>query len=408
MADILFLAHRIPYPPDKGDKIRSWNLLSRLAQNHRVHLGCLIDDPADSAHLGRLQAICADVKAIPINPSWRRIASLRGLMTGEALTLPYFRDGGLQRWTDQVLQNVNPTIAFVFSSGMAPYLRATAPTVRRVIDFVDLDSLKWQDYAAQSTGLLGWIYRREGRLLAAAERQFAGQADLSLFVSAQEAGELLNGSPELASRVAALENGVDTVYFDPAIEHPIPDAQLGGHPSLIFTGAMDYRANIEGISWFVQEVLPAIQQSQPQTHLYIVGARPADAVKVLAQRQGVVVTGRVDDIRPWIAHADLAIAPLRIARGIQNKVLEAMAMGKAVLSTKAANTGIEAEDGVAIALADSSQALAEQALRLLRQPDERARLGQAARQHALDRFEWQGKLDAFEAMLLGERQSAYG
>lgn len=405
MADILFLAHRIPYPPDKGDKIRSWHLLSHLARNHHVHLGCLIDDPADIAHVDRLKEICASVEAVPIRPQWQRFAALRGLVTGEALTLPYFHNARLQRWTARRLHESQLDAAFAFSSGMAPYLAAADPPVRRVIDFVDLDSRKWHDYADEGTGALGWLYRREGRKLAIAEQQFVERADLSLFVSAQEAAELLTQAPELAPRIAALENGVDIGYFDPATNYPMPDARFGEAPSLVFTGAMDYRANIEGIVWFVRQVWGRIRQAVPQALLFIVGARPSASVVALAGQPGVVVTGRVPDIRPWLAHADLTIAPLRIARGIQNKVLEAMAMGKAMLCTTAANTGIEAADGKAIALADGARPMAERALQLLANPAERTRFGQMSRHHIQNHFQWRDKLEAFEAMLLGQSKA---
>jgi len=400
MADILFLAHRIPYPPDKGDKIRSWHLLSHLCRHHRVHLGCLIDDPDDVYHLPALQTICASVHAECLRPGLQKALALRGLLTGEALTFPYFQHAGLQRWVDTRLAD-SPATAIAFSSAMAPYLAKAGPATRRIIDMVDLDSRKWHDYADRQRGLLRWLYRREGRCLAKAEQEMIRTAALSLFVSPAETRELLGMAPMLRDKVATVGNGVDETYFDPLIEHPRPDPRLSQGPVVVFTGAMDYGANIDGVAWFSEAVWPELKRRHPNAHFFIVGARPASVVRRLADdARGIVVTGRVPDIRPWLAHAAVVVAPLRIARGVQNKVLEAMAMAKAVLCTAAANTGIDGRDGVELLLADLPELQLARLTDLLGDADRRAALGHAARAHVLDRFRWSAQLAQFDRLVV--------
>ena len=192
-------------------------------------------------------------------------------------------------------------------------------------------------------------------------------------------------------------------YFDPMIGHPLPDPRLDQGPAVVFTGAMDYWANIEGVSWFAKAVWPALRQHHPDARFFIVGARPASEVRQLEDdTQGIVVTGRVADIRPWLAHASVVVAPLRIARGVQNKVLEAMAMAKAVICTTAANTGIDARDGVELLLADPPELQLTRLSGLLSGADRRASLGRAARAHILDRFRWSAKLAQFDRLVLQE------
>lgn len=403
MGEVLFLAHRIPYPPDKGDKIRSWHLLSHLCRHHNVHLGCLIDDPEDVQHLPALESICASLHAERLRPGLHKLLALRALVTGEALTFPYFRHQDLQRWVDKRLIDHPPDLAIAYSSAMGPYLTKATARTRRIIDLVDLDSRKWHDYADRRQGVRRWLYRREGRALASAEQTMIRDAALSLFISSAETEELLGLAPSLRDKVAAVGNGVDEAYFDPTIERSVPDPRLGEGPAVVFTGAMDYWANIEGVTWFSSEVWPALKSRSPEARFFIVGARPAPTVQQLADDgQGIVVTGRVSDIRPWLTHATVAVAPLRIARGVQNKVLEAMAMAKAVICTAAANTGIDGRDGVELVLADSPEAQLAQLTDLLLDSDRRKILGRAARAHILDRFRWSIKLAQFDRLLLHE------
>ncbi len=348
MRDLLFLAHRVPYPPDKGDKIRAWNMFRHLAQTHRMHLGCFIDDPADQEHLETLRAMCADFACFPLNPRRARLLALLRLRPGQPLSLSYFHDPRLQRWVDAKLADTAIERVFVYSSAVAAYAMG-ATKARRVLDFVDVDSTKWTTYAAQARMPMRAVWAREGRTLLAFERRAAAAYDYSLFVSEPEWQHFLSLAPEAAGRTGWVSNGVDLAYFSPDHTFPPPFAPCG--TDLVFTARMDYRPNIDAATWFARSVLPELRALRPEARFWIVGAAPTPEVLQLATLPGVQVTGRVPDTRPYIAFADVVVAPLRIARGIQNKVLEAMAMGRPVVATPEAFVGVQATPGQDILLA---------------------------------------------------------
>ncbi|MFL1463423.1 TIGR03087 family PEP-CTERM/XrtA system glycosyltransferase [Roseococcus sp. DSY-14] len=344
MPRLLFLAHRIPFPPEKGEKIRAWHMLDHLARRFEVDLGCLVDDPADLRHLPFLRGRLAHVEAPELGG--RRLAAARALLRarpGLPLSLGWFHHAGLARWVREGLAARRWDAAFAYSSAMAPYLMGpgAAALRRRVLDLVDVDSAKWDAYAADARFPMRQVWSREARTLLAFERRAVMEFDASLFVSAEEAGHFAALAPECAGRVGAVENGVDLARFDPAAAHPSP---FGAAPALVFTGTMDYRPNVEAACWFAAEVMPLLAGLPRPPEFWVVGANPAPAVRALASER-VRVTGSVPDIRPFIAHAAVAVAPLFIARGIQNKVLEAMAMARPVLATPQAFEGVRATPG---------------------------------------------------------------
>lgn len=393
MADILYLPHRMPYPPDKGDKVRSYHLLRHLARRHRVHLGTFVDDPADAQHLPALRALCADVCAVPLQPRRARLASLRGIATGEALTLPYYRSAALARWVRAKVRDVDA--ALVFSSCMAQY-SAALPRERVVLDLVDVDSAKWAAYAPRHRWPLSWLYRREARRLLAWERRAAAAARHTFLATEAEA-ELFRGlAPEVASRIGAMNNGVDADFFAPADDRASPFAT--GETALVFTGAMDYWPNVDAVSWFAAEVLPALRQRHPSLRLHIVGRSPAPAVQALAG-EAVAVTGTVPDVRPYLQHAAIVVAPLRLARGIQNKVLEAMAMARPVVAAEACVGALTAESGRDVIAADGAEGYVRAVDGLLRDPQRAAVIGAAGRMCVLADYDWPAHLRRLDAEL---------
>ncbi len=397
MAGLLYLVHRIPYPPNKGDKIRSWNILKHLARRVPVHLGCFIDDPADDKHRAKLDEICASTCYIPLDPRRARIASSRGLITGEALTFPYYRNSALRGWVASTLAQEDIAAQLAFSGCMAPYLAHRHPGPR-VIDFIDVDSDKWARYAESRRGPMRWVYQRESRLLAKAEARLAAAATAATVVTEQEAALFRSRSGLGADRIHAVANGVDTERFRPAQAGETPPFS-GDAPTLVFTGAMDYWPNVEGILWFVDQVLPMIQAERPDLRLYVVGSKPDARLTALDGRSGITVTGLVPDTLPYIQHATVAIAPLRIARGIQNKVLEAMACGRAVVATEAAFEGLEAEPGSHLEVQDRPEAFADTVLSLIADEARRAALGGRARAAMLERYSWDARLSRFDTLL---------
>jgi len=384
MPKLLYLVHRIPYPPNKGDKIRSFHFLQALMQEYDVFLGCFIDDFDDKQYQQALAAICQEVFCVDLHPKIQKLKSLQGLLTGEALSLPYYRDQAMQDWVNKTIREQGIERVLVFSSPMAQYV-ANRPELHWVADFVDVDSDKWRQYALSKSWPASWIYNREAKMLLAYEQRITALAKATLFVSEQEAKLFKTLAPEQADKIGFVNNGVDTANFDPDLSYLSP--YLTDNQVIVFTGAMDYWANVDAVKWFAEQVLPVIKQQQPEVKFYIVGSKPSKEVLQLAENDAsVIVTGRVEDIRPYVAFADLVVAPLRIARGIQNKVLEALAMAKPVIASSAAMEGIPVGSDLKIAIADEAEDFAGKALVFLAESAERFTIN---RHFVQNEFSWQ-------------------
>ena len=394
MENLLLLVHRIPYPPNKGDKIRSYHLLKHLAQNYRVHLATFVDDADDWQHVPRVKALCADSYFAALNPRRARVRSLGALLANRSLSLDYYRDAGLKTWVDVVVRREQISRIVVFSSAMAQYAEPYAQA-RRVVDFVDVDSDKWRQYADKKSWPMSWLYRHEARQLLRYEQKVASSCDASLFVSEPEAALFKTLAPESADRIGYFNNGVDTVYFSP--EHEFANPYDADDLAVVFTGAMDYWPNVDAVQWFAAHVFPRLRASFPTARFMIVGARPAAEVQALAATAGITVTGTVADVRPFIRHAAVAVAPLRVARGIQNKVLEAMSMAKSVVVSEQALEGIDAQVGRDLLLACDADAFYETVAGLLRAPV--ATLGASARRQVQQRYSWESNLAHIDACL---------
>ena len=356
MQDLLFLAHRIPYPPNKGDKIRSYHLLKYLSLNFKIHLGTFIDDPNDWQYTDKLDDLCESTCYIELNSLLAKIKSLQGLVTGEPLSLPYYKNKRMQEWINQTISAHSITKILIFSSVMAQFINDDQ-SIDIIVDFVDVDSDKWRQYAQRCKGLKHWIYQREAHYLLNYEKIIAEQARASIFVSEQEVELFKTLAPEVSHKVTHINNGVDTEYFSSELSFSSPYAK--DDQIIVFTGAMDYWANVDAVLWFANAIFPLIIQQLTSVKFYIVGSKPTKEVLSLANNT-IVVTGAVDDIRPYLAHAHLVVAPLRIARGIQNKVLEAMAMEKYVVATTAAMEGIAYQQELAVTVADSIELIARE------------------------------------------------
>ena len=325
-----------------------------------------------------------------------RLLCLRGLLTGESLSVAFFRDRGLARWVKDVVERVRPEVIFVNSSNMAPYILDLPKAGVRIVDLADVDSEKWRAYADTAGFPMNWVYRREWRTVAALERRIARECDLATFVSDAEASLFTRQLPEFAGKIKGVSSGVDHRYFDPAWDHPtVYDTAL---PTFVFTGTMDYPPNVDAVVWFAETILPIVRRTIPDAQFYIVGNSPSDSVQRLAQIPGVFVTGRVADVRPYVAHATASVAPMRIARGIQNKVLEAMALGKPVIVTAGALEGIDAAPGLEVILADTAADFAAAAVRLATTADGTA-IGLAARRRVVKDYDWPARLSRYDTLL---------
>lgn len=381
--DLLFLAHRAPFPPDRGDKIRSYHVLRHLAARARVHLIAFGETPADQVPPPALAATLASWTVVPRGGS-RGMAALRALATGRPVSLAAFDSAAFRKAVDAVLARHPVAATYVFSGQMAQYLSPAHP--RTIMDFVDVDSAKFAELGTRGPPALRWLMRREARLLGAFERQVAARVEASLFVSDAEAALFRRGGA--TGTIRTVENGIDADAFDPATTRPVDEAG----PLLVFTGQMDYRPNIDAVVRFARDILPAI----PDTRFAIVGRAPSAEVRALASDR-VIVTGEVADTRPWLAAASVCVAPLLLARGIQNKVLEAMAMARPVVASTAAAEGID--HGGSVRVADDPADVAAAIATLLDDPAAARTLGEAARARVLTRYAWPAALAPLDGLI---------
>ncbi len=395
MAKLLYLVHRLPYPPNKGDKVRSYHLLKHLAARHSVFLGTFVDDPDDLQYLPTVRALCADVCALRLHPKVAKLRSLAGLLNGKALTLGYYRSAALQAWVDRTVVAHQIDAVVVFSSSMAPYALAHRQ-LPMLADLVDVDSAKWAEYADRHRWPMSWLYRREGQRLLAFERRVVAQAQRAYLVTNKEVDLFGQLAPECRGRVHALGNGVDAEFFSPEVRHPSP--YPAGELSLVFTGAMDYWPNVDAVCWFVADILPELCRRWPGLRLHIVGRSPTPAVQALACAQ-VNVTGTVPDVRPWLQHAIVVVAPLRLARGVQNKVLEAMAMARPVVAAEHCVQAIDARPGLDVLVASDAAAFVTQVGVLLAGRPAAERIGLAARACVLAHYSWTARLAGIDQAL---------
>jgi sugar transferase (PEP-CTERM/EpsH1 system associated) len=388
---VLYLCHRIPYPPDKGDKIRAFHQLRAIGQRHEVDVFSLADDPGDSAHTAVLEKFCRRVEVAGLNPTWSRVRSLPFLLTRTPLTVPYFHSPQLDAGVRKALGERSYDRIYVYCSAMAQYVRQVRG-IPVVTDLVDMDSDKWTQYA-QSTGFpLSAVYRREGRLLREYERYVCAMSACVL-VSTEREGQLarlISG----ATPVHVISNGVDTDYFQPP-----PVAPGADRPAIVFTGDMSYFPNSEAVNWFARDVLQLIQESLPTARFLIVGRNPGPKVWDLRKLAGVEVTGFVPDVRKYLDQAQVAVAPFSIAAGIQNKILEAMAFGLPVVATTRAVQGLSREVAAAVDTADTAPEMAAAILSLLHCADQAREKGRRGRERVATAYKWGDSLDRLVALL---------
>ena len=392
----LFLCHRLPYPPNKGDKIRSYALLRHLAQRGPVHLACFVDEAEDLQYLDKVRELaggnCYFERLRKCAKSWR---SLMALATGKPLTTACFGSARLQAWVDDILRGHPVDDVVVFGSAMAPYLlKAPIAPERVLFDMVDIDSDKWRQYAARSRAAVKWLYGREADKLQALECVAAQAFGHTLLASDFEADTFKAIAPASAAKISGLTNGVDMEQFSPGgFENPFDKNEL----PIVMTGRMDYRPNYEGALWFAREVFPQVLKFIPNASVHFVGAGPPAQLREVAGA-GIVVTGTVPDIRPYIQFARAVIAPLHIARGVQNKVLEAMAMAKPVVATLDATRSLGVKAGYHLWVEKEPRRFANAVVEALQGPD-RDKLAGNARDYVQVHHSWAGLMQDFERHL---------
>ena len=390
LPDILFVTHRVPYPPDKGDRIRTYHLLRYLAGRARVHLASFADEPVSAETTAHLSQLTARFSAVTHGPA-KWAGGAKSFLVGRSISEGIFSDAGMRRLLGEWIAETSFQGVVLSASSLASYL--TKPGFGRavtVVDSVDVDSQKWLDYAAASSPLKKWLYAAEGKRLRRTEQRMAQMASAVTFVSDRES--LMVREYCEPAKIVTATNGVDLAYYAPQA-HPNP-------AGVVFVGALDYKPNVDGICWFAKSVWPTLRHRAPAAVLKIVGRRPAPAVRDLGTIPGVEVVGQVPDVRPYLAEAAVVVAPLMIARGLQNKVLEAMAFGKPVVSSPAALAGFGHHEHLPAVPAETVDEWVTRVVALLGDPGARDERGAAGRRYATAYHDWQECLAPF-ARLLG-------
>lgn len=388
---ILFLCHRVPYPPDKGEKIRAFHMIRGLARRHKVHLLTLSDGAVPD--LAPLEALCERVEVFPLSrPAAYLRAALRALRPGP-LTLSFFESPELADRLRELARSERFDVMVVYCSAMAPYADLM-PDVPAVLDMVDVDSAKWAQYARFAPLALRPVYALEARRLRRYEASLASRFQRITLATGNETRLYKSFAPQ--ARVEAVLSGVDFEFFQPL------DLPKSPHPTLVFTGQMDYFANVDGVVHFAREVFPRLRQRFPDLELVVVGRSPVPAVRDLGEQPGIQVTGAVGDVRPFLARAWVFVAPLRIAQGVQNKVLEAMASNVPVVASERVLAGLSDggfRNGRDLLSASSNEEMERAVATLIEDASARERLAECARQRLLASYRWAPNLERFEELV---------
>lgn len=384
---ILFLSHRIPYPPNKGDKLRAFNIIKHLAKEHEIYLLSLYDDKKDNEYLSVLGQFCKESDFFYLNPLLAKIKEFFCLFSNKPVTLGYFYSRKMQKKVQEVIKSKGIELIFVYSSSMAQYV--INENIKKIMDFVDCDSCKWQQYSKITRFPLSFVYAREHKLLRDYEKKVALNFDRSVVVTDAEKEEFAKFVN--IDKISVIANGVDINFFKPNLASP--------EKKLIFTGAMDYFANIDAVTYFCKEVLSLIRKRFPGVKFYIVGSNPVNSIKALANGKDTFVTGFVKDVRDYLKDDAICVIPLRVAQGIQNKALEAMASGLAVVITQKALVGLKPGVDKNLLAADNPQEFSAKVIMLLEDGNLRKKLGENARKYVEENYSWEQNISKFDEIL---------
>ena len=383
---VLYFTHRVPFPPDKGDRIRTYHLLRELSRQADVWLLALADEPVTLAVEEQLSQLCQEMAIVPVHSLGRWWQAGCSLLAGKSLSEGLFHSPAAEKILNRWVATANFSTLVASSSALAPSLirvrQHVSPAASLVVDLIDVDSQKWLDYAGNTWGPRRRLYRLEGLRVRQLERLIATEADTIAVVSAAEA-RLLDQFTQPGTATVA-ENGVDLEYFRPLA----PTIDSIEQSLVAFVGAMDYRPNVDAVTWFAETVWTGVREQDPDARFRIIGRNPARAVRALHGRNGIEVTGAVADIRPEVAPAAVIVAPLRIARGVQNKILEAMALGKAIVASPPTLNALPVTPGREVLRAETVTDWLTAICHLLQTPARRRELGDAARAYVEQHHHW--------------------
>lgn len=391
---VLMLTHRLPFPPDRGDRIRSYHLLKMLSEYADVSLASLTQEDVSDEQLTVLSSLTRDLAIEPVRALPSKFRALGAVLTRQAITPAVFFE---KRLADTITQwhAAQPFDAVLtFCSGMVRYARLVEGA-RKLIDLVDVDSVKWDSYAVNSMPPRRWVYQHEATYLRKIEAGVYDKFDALTVVSDREYKTYhhhVGANPKLH----VVGNGVDLDFFA-----PLPDAT--GSKKILFVGVLDYRPNVDAVSWFAQNVMPALREKMGDATFEIVGRQPTAQVMELNKLPGVNVIGPVDDVRTHMAEARIVVAPLRIARGVQNKVLEAMACQRVVICSPQAAEGVDAMDGSHYLVGHGPDQWARYIEWMLNDDHRRQQMASSARQWVEQQYTWDAQLAPMMDLLLGKQ-----
>jgi sugar transferase (PEP-CTERM/EpsH1 system associated) len=386
---ILFVCHRFPFPPKRGGKIRPFNIIQHLQQHHAVTVASIARSEEEAEEGRGLGEYCEDYIMAEIGPWVANARMVSRLATAKPSTMGYFYSSELRRAIQRKLREIRYDLIFVHCSSVAQYV-ADVQGIPKILDFGDMDSQKWLDYARFKRFPLALGYWLEGTKLERVERHLARRFDICTCTTRAEKATL--DAFAAARATEYFPNGVDSQYFTP-VEAPY-DAN-----EICFIGRMDYYPNQECMRFFTREVLPVIQRDNPQARLTIIGANPSAEIRSMGQLPGVTVTGSVKDVRPYVYRAAVNVAPLNIARGTQNKILESMAMGVPVVASELAARGIDAVAGEHLMTATTASDYATAVSRLMRSPDLRNQFSAAGRHRMETHHSWTKSMQRLDAII---------
>jgi sugar transferase (PEP-CTERM/EpsH1 system associated) len=395
--NILFLAHRIPFPPDKGEKIRAYQELRFLGSRHTVDLFAFASPEEQAAGRPALAPFCREMHFENLGRKAALVRAARSLLTGSPFTTGYYFSTAMAKAVDEALSRNQYDAVFVYCSAMAPYI-ADFARIPVCVDFVDSDASKWAQYARFTSFPMSWVFAREARKLGRYEREVARAARVS-WVSTPLEIEAIDPDGRLGVR--ALENGVSLPELE--VGAPSPEiASLGSF--VVFVGQMDYLPNVDAACYFAEQILPRIHRTHSDLRFVVVGRNPSPRVCRLAALPGVTVTGTVPDVQPYLRSAVAAVAPFRICQGVQNKILEALAIGLPVVATPRPARAVGATANELLFVAQQPEDFAKAVVSVLETPQLRQNL--SGRSFVERRFDWERNLEPLERWLLeaaGER-----
>lgn len=356
--NLLYLCHRVPFPPHKGEKIRTFNIVRYLIKSgYNLTICTPIEGKVDYEYISNLKnQVDVTVHSAP-KPGISRW--VKGLIKNQPLSVANFYSNELQHKIDTILESQSIDVILCTSSAMAEYvfkskvLQTDKSTTRLIMDFMDLDSDKWRQYTSLKPFPLSEIYRREAKLLSRYEKRIHRAFDACIFISKSEMDMFLSHEKDLG-KLSVVSNCLDTDFFCPP-STPIVKGDDAAYPSILFTGVMDYFPNVDAVTWFVDDIWPEIKQKWPQAEFVIAGMNPNDKIIEYGKQDGIEVTGFVDDILQYYYKADIFVAPFKIARGVQTKVLQSFACGLPVISSPIAIEGIDCNNQVHLLVAKDKE-----------------------------------------------------